>query len=360
MLRRRSEDIRTAVRRFRNGMATASLDRAVPLFVLLAVVPSAPLRGEGFLNPSGIVLGGTATFRVDIAPDAFPDAAIRWTAEPESRVSFPAGSSGRTVAVRGEAPGDVALRVAIDGYAGEHPVANARVVPLSTVKADAWIIGDNGVWARTEPEVRKLFDDANDILSQVGVRLSLDSVSSTNRPDWFDLTNSPSVLQIANQIVSITNGTGGLVCYFVNDIKGYRGLRSGSSILVEKDGSGQTVAHEAGHVFGLSDIYTWDDESPLALSSSIPISGSRIPLDWGSDSASGFYRQGLTQSNAVERLLMFGRSKDGAVDIPRGDVWGVWYHWTNAPTPGGRMKAWHESLAPVGFFEHADTTPYLK
>jgi len=169
MTRPRPEVIRAAVLRLRNGIANASLDRAVPLFVLLAVVPSAPLRAEGFLNPSGIVLGGTATFRVDIA-------------------------------------------------------------------------------------------------------------------------------------------------------------------------------HEAGHVFGLSDIYAWDDESPLALSSSIPISRSRIPLDWGSDSASGFYRQGLTQSNAVERLLMFGRSKDGAVDIPRGDVWGVWYHWTNASTPGGRMKAWHESL----------------
>ncbi len=360
MPRPRPKVIHTAVRRLRNGIANASLGLAVPLFILLAVVPSASLRAEGFLNPAAIVLGETATFRVDIAPSTFPDAAIHWTADPESRVSFPVGSSGRTITVRGDAPGDVLLRVEIDGYAGEHPVANARVVPLATVKADAWIIRDGDNWARTEAQVINLFDEANDILSQVGVRISLDSVNSTNRPDWFNLTNPPGVLQTANQIVSVTNGTGGLVYYFVNDIRGYRGLRSGSDILMERDGTGRTVAHEACHCFGLSDVYAWDDDSPLALSPSMPISRSRMPMDWGSDSASGFYRSDLTQSNVVERLLMIGRSKDGAVDIPRGDVWGVWYHWTNTPPSGGRVKSWRESLAPVGFFEHADPTPFLK
>ena len=361
MPRHRSEAIRAAVLRLRNGIANASLDRAVPLFVLLAVVPSAPLRAEGFLNPSGIVLGGTATFRVDIAPDAFPDAAVHWIAEPASRVSFPDGTNGRVVLVRGKTPGDVSLRVEIDGYTDAHPVANARVVPLATVKADAWIIRDGDNWARTEAQVVDLFDEANDILSQVGVRISLDSVSSTNRPDWFDLTDPPGVLQTANQIVSLTNGTGGLVYYFVNDIPGYRGLRTGASILVEGDGSGQTVAHEAGHVFGLSDIYAWDDESPLVLDPTMPLVRNHLSQDWGSDSENdGFYPPNLTQSNIVERLLMFGRGRHDAVDIPRGDVWGVWYHWTNAPSGVGRVKAWHETNAPVGFFEHANILPFLK
>ena len=341
----------------------ARLLRTGAAVLALLASATAPARTEGLLNPAGIVLGGTATFRVDNAPDAFPDAAIHWTADPASRVSFPSGSSGRTVTVRGDAPGDVLLRVGIDGYAGEHPVANARVVPLATVKADAWIIGDNGVWARTEDEVRRLFDDANDILSQVGVSLSLDSIGTTNRSDWFNLTNAPSVLATAGQIISITNGTGGLVYYFVNDIQGYRGLRKGADILVERDGSGRTVAHEACHVFGLSDIYDWDDEASLALSPDMPLRHDRLPMDWGSDSETdGFYPPGLTQSNLVERLLMFGRESTGAVDvdIPPGDVWGVWYHWTNSPSGGGHMKSWHESLAPVGFFEHADPTPFLE
>lgn len=342
-------------------LSSARLFRAGAAVLALLAAAAAPARTEGLLNPAGIVLGGTATFRVDIAPAAFPDAAIRWTAEPASRVSFPSGSSGRTVAVRGEAPGDVALRVAIDGYTGEHPVANARVVPLSTVKADAWIIGDNGVWARTEPEVRGLFDNANDILSQVGVRLSLDSISFTNHTGWLDFDPRANGWLVPNQIASITNGTGGLVCYFVGEMDNYEGLHSNNSILVDRDGSGTTVAHEACHAFGLSDIYTWDGESPLTLSSTMPIRHGQLPQDWGSDSVTdGFYPPSLTQSNLVERLLMFGRGKHDAVDIPRGDVWGVWYHWTNSPSGGGYMKSWRETNAPVSFFEHADPTPFLK
>ena len=328
---------------------------------LLACAAAPPLRADAIPNPSGIVLGGTAVFSVSVQPASFPDTDIHWRADPAFRVSFPDGTNGRTVIVRGEALGNVALRVGIKRYAGASPVFKARVIPAATVKADAWIIGDNGIWARTADEVRGLFDDANDILAQVGVRLSLDSIGTTNRSDWFNLTNAPSVLATASQIISVTNGTGGLVYYFVNDIQGYRGLRNGAHILVERAGSGRTVAHEACHVFGLSDIYDWDDETPLALSPDMPLCHDRLPMDWGADSPTdGFYPPGLTQSNLVERLLMFGRESAGNVDIPLGDVWGVWYHWTNAPSGGGHVKYWHENNAPVSFLEHADTTPYLK
>lgn len=70
MPRRRSEDIRTAVRRFRNGIATASLDRAVPLFVLLAALASAELPPNAADQIDGIcsalhgdvVMDGLAAF----------------------------------------------------------------------------------------------------------------------------------------------------------------------------------------------------------------------------------------------------------------------------------------------------------
>ena len=298
------------------------------------------------------------------APAAFPDAAIRWTAEPASRVSFPSGSSGRTVAVRGEAPGDVALCVAIDGYTGEHPVANARVVPLSTVKADAWIIGDNGVWARTEQEVRGLFNNANDILSQVGVRLSLDSVSFTNHTGWLNFNPSANGWLVPNQIASITNGTGGLVYYFVGDMGVYYGLRNGTSILVKTNATELTVAHEAGHVFGLSDIYdAQPTETSLAVPRSLRPCRANLPDDWGSDSNDGFYPSNLLHSNLVERLLMFGEGDSGkgsGADVSFGDVYGLWYEWTIDPATGVSVKTWHLSTAPVGFFRHANIQPFLK
>ena len=328
---------------------------------LLAWAAAPPLRADAIPNPSGIVLGGTATFSVSVRPASFPDTDIHWRADPAFRVSFPDGTNGRTVIVRGEALGNVALRVGIKRYAGAIPVFKARVVPTATVKADAWIIGDKGVWARTESDVCRLFNDANYILSQVGVRLSLDSVNFTNHAGWLDFNPRANGWQVPYQIASITNGTGGLVCYFVGAMDNYEGLHSENNILIDRDGSGTTVAHEACHVFGLSDIYTWDGESPLTLSSTMPPRHGQLPEDWGSDSETdGFYPSGLTQSNLVERLLMFGRGKHEAVDIPRGDVWGVWYHWTNAPSGGGHVKYWHENNAPVSFLEHADTTPYLK
>jgi len=312
----------------------------------------------GVVNPSGIVLGETATFRMDIQPAAFPDALVHWVPEPAARVSFPSGSTGRSVVVRGEAPGDVTLRVEIDGYVGEHPICQARVVPRATVKADAWIIGENVVLARTENVVRGLFADANEILSQVGVELSLDSIGFTNHTGWLNFNPRANGWAVPNQISSITNGTGGLVYYFVGDMGPYFGLHNGGDILIKNTATGVTVAHEAGHAFGLSDIYTAQtNETALAVFPALEPRRENIPDDWGSDSARGFYSPDLTHSGLVTRLLMYGEgdSGDGAgIDISYGDVYGLWYEWS------GGQKQWHLSPAPVGFFQHANTGPFLE
>ena len=344
--------------------APARLLRAGAAGPVLIACAAAAVRADGFLNPAGVVRGGTAAFRVDIEPAAFPDASVEWSAEPTNRVSFPSGPFGRTVVARGDALGDVELRVGIKGLSGPRPVANVRVVPASTVKADAWIVGEHGVWARTEDQVRGLFDDANDILAQVGVSLSLDSVSFTNHTGWLNFNPSANGWQVPYQIASITNGTGGLVYYFVGDMGPYFGLRSGTSILIKTNATELTVAHEAGHVFGLPDIYdAQPTETALAVSRSLLLERSNLQDDWGSDSDAGFYPPDLLHSNLVERLLMYGEGDSGTatgLDISFGDVYGLWYEWTVNPATGTRVKTWHLSTAPVGFFRHANIQPFLK
>jgi len=44
------------------------------------------------------------------------------------------------------------------------------------------------------------------------------------------------------------------------------------------------------------------------------------PKDWGG----GYYPAGLLQADLVTRLLMYGYSEDDALDIPYGEVWGVY------------------------------------
>ena len=340
--------------------APARLLRAGAAGPFLLSCAAAAVRADGFLNPAGVVRGGTAAFRVDIEPAAFPDSSVEWSAEPTNRVSFPSGPFGRTVVARGDALGDVELRVGIKGLSGPRPVAKVRVVPASTVKADAWIVGDNGVWARTEQEVRKLFDDANEILSQVGVSLSLDSIYYTNCVDWLDFDPEANNWRIPNQIADFANGHDGLAVFFVRTMTGYYGLHADNTILIKAAASFRTLGHEMGHYFGLSDIYTHFRNAPTNVPPDLPPCRIFQSDDWGSDSEESFYPAGTTQSNIVESLLMSGGGEGnggGGTDIPFGDVYGLWYDWAVNPQTGRRVKAWHLSPAPVGFFRHAILPP---
>lgn len=90
--------------------------------------------------------------------------------------------------------------------------------------------------------VRGLFADANEILSQVGVELSLDSIGFTNHTGWLNFNPRANGWAVPNQISSITNGTGGLVYYFVGDMGPYFGLHNGGDILIKNTATGALSA----------------------------------------------------------------------------------------------------------------------
>lgn len=231
----------------------------------------------------------------------------------------------------------------------------ACAADAQSVRVEAWVVGDGTVWARTDDQVLGLVSGVNRVFAQVGVQLSLESINHTNNVDWFDFDPEANNWNVPYQMADFSNGHAGLTVFFVQNMTGYYGLHSGKTILIKTAASFETLSHETGHVFGLSDVYTCYRNAPTNIPPDLPPCRSFMPDDWGTDSEECYYPAGTTQSNLVERLLMFGvgDSGGGGVDIPFGDVFGLWYEWTVDPRTGRRIKTWNLSLAPVSFFQHA-------
>ncbi len=227
------------------------------------------------------------------------------------------------------------------------------------VKVDAWIVGDGTSWARTDDEVHGLFEGANRVFSQVGVHLDLASVNHVTNQTWMVFNPEDQNWEIPYRIESFANGTGGLVCFFVHDLIGYFGIHHAETIIVDSSASFKTVAHETGHVFGLCDLFTWNRNAPTNLPPDVRPCRAFLPGDWGSDTEESYYPAALTQSNLVERLLMFGAgdSDDSGTDLPFGDIHALWFEWTVDPQTGSKTQSWHLSLAPASFLQHA-TNPF--
>ena len=242
------------------------------------------------------------------------------------------------------------LTVRIAGYKGPPPICEAKVVAETVVQVHAFIICDaSGNPARQTSDIHTLLSGANQIYSQVGRRFNLSSLSVITNQTWMNVPRSPSGgWPVFRNIVSYTNGTGGIELYFNGSIVGANGLTSPNGVLIANSGNANTVAHELGHAQGLPDIYHSRNNGAIAVTG--VVGRNRIPSDWGSSSAEGYYPPSLSQSNLVERLLMFGVGSSSKRDLPSGDLDGVW-------RPIYTTDPWQTTNAPSGFFIHSSSTP---
>ncbi len=272
------------------------------------------------------------------------------TAAPANRVSFPSGTNGTEIVVHGDNAGDVTLTAHIKGYAGPPPICEAKVVPETVVPVHAFIIcSASGTPATTTNRVVSLLSGANDIYAQVGRRFELASLSFVTNHAWMTVTKAPSGdwPEFYN-IVSYTNGTGGIEVYFNDGIDDANGLTVPSGVLIANSGNTNTVAHEFGHAQGLPDIYNSRNHGAIVVTGTV--SRARLQSDWDSSADEGYYERNLDQSVLIERLLMFGIGSDTKRDLPSGDIHGIW-------RPVFTVDPWQVTNALSGFFLHATPHP---
>ena len=313
------------------------------------------------VNPCGVAVGREGYFRVDVAPDSFPDSEIVWEKTPG--LDFVGSCTGRCVTVRGASTGYETLSVQIGGRTNNTPEFNVRVVEMATVNLRAWIIEDSQEQLRPiEPNgVRQMVKDANDIYAQVGVTLNLiEPIVVTNIPDaynaFYDAPASPTSTWTFDQIVYIDSDTGGLECYFINrfvDSEKTVAANSAWGAVITKQADCKCFAHEIGHAFGMSDIYVESTDAtvpPAALQASDWAAYSCMSNDWNGGChghnrcGARYYAPQTSMERILSRMLMKGTNSAGSgqVDITSGDVYGVYYTYD-----ANHRKIWHKGAAPV-------------
>ena len=333
----------------------------------------ADFAGDGRLhsylyNPCGIAVGKTAMFKVDVLPEDYPDSKIVWTADNcEGAVRFVGSNvnTGRVVIVEGLSTGDVQLEIHFGDAVSYMPKFEFKVLEPRTVKLRAWVIGRDSAWCRSGNDVRSMVATASDIFAQIGVSLQLvEPIVFTNIPAAYNVAlDEPNVNQWSmGQLTSLTNGTDGLECYFVNDIMAsipLHGANHEGGMVLASTADGITLAHEIGHAFGLRDIYVSNDiytnntVSLKVLGTEEMPCAEKMPWDWNCGCIGRgvggvrFYGKGTTMQDVIGRMLMNGVRPDNTApcDITFGNVYGVWYN--------GSYKEeddWTVGYVPVGIF----------
>ena len=291
-------------------------------------------------NPCGVVVDRDAYFKIDVKPDAYPDAMITWETSGDGAVQFVGGSHGREVRLRGVAPGDVTLSAKLGNCVSPPPSFTFRVVTNRTIRLSAWIVANKGVKPKTESEVRDMVKVANDIYAQVGVTFDIgDRIVVTNIPAAYDINEAHETEDRWNlgRLTDLATGTGGLECYFVNNIIDDSadaranslivGVHTNSGLVVSASGTGITLSHEIGHAFGMRDVYAATSDGADLLDATC---WDWQPYDWnGGCFGSGggrarYYKGDASQCSVIRLMLMDGEKAklSKGIDITYGDVWG--------------------------------------
>ena len=313
------------------------------LEVILSPVTSEESNGK-VVNPAGCVLGTQSTFKISVAPQAYPDGYIKWMSSNSGYANF-TNPFGREVVVTPVQSAPNTLSVDIPYLNGSAPQISYTAYPsLKTVSVNFTFIRDSlgtmpGGITDANAYIASLLADANKVFAQAGMTFVNGGVSYVNQNDWYNAPASTSFNAYTNtlaQIVTSRPAYYGIKVFVINAFVRPDFSVENRAVTVPVNGfvhgivfpavfSGVILAHEIGHVCGLKDIY---DDVSVYGGPDFPILGQSVtqtdlPLDWTGEQ--GYYESTLTKAEIIHRLLMFGRhSISGShFDIPRGEIFGI-------------------------------------
>ena len=295
----------------------------------LNVINSTLFDNGDLCNPSGIVVGTNACFALEFDSDAPPAPEIVWSIA-EGNAQFVDGNIGERVRVASGVAGQrVKLRVQVDDCRSRPPEVAAYVVDPLAVKLTVWIVGDDygTYYASDASTVSNLVSTANKIYEQVGVSFYVDSISFTNRTDWLDISgkgNFGSDRALRRTLVNIEKNTGGLELYFVDQVakKGDIANHDQYGIVLSKNASSKTLAHEIGHAFGCADVYPVQKLNHNVHIPDNNVAEWKESMDWSNGTGCRYYETGVGQEEIIRRLLMCGQGYQERYDLPLGSIYG--------------------------------------
>lgn len=218
----------------------------------------------------------------------------------------------------------------------------------ASIPIHAFIVCDaDGSPAVATETVRDHISNLNLVFSQVVMDFELVRLAMITNESWLSVSSSNPAQHQA--LCATAQGTGGIELYYVEEIDDCVAFKTPSGLVVSRDANGLSVAHEVGHLCGLTDIY--DDHEGTTLRVTGRSSRNRMPNDYGRPDFS------IPHAKRLEKLLMYGYQNSSKLAITSGDIYGLGRSIRRNDESGNYELVWDLYNVEVGFWEHGTRTP---